>query len=1060
MTVRALLAFGALLALAVPAQTQSAGDLRLADGDGAADGRLEIFHDDEWGLVCDDGFGAEEAAVACRQLGYIGFFDFEVEVVASSLIPVWLDDVVCTGSETRLIDCQHATLGEHNCTYIEAVDVTCNPNLIGAPPVDNTPATGQIDIVGTRKEDYTLLAHFREVTDAEGVQGLDLASPYVHPWLRPYPFSVQWIANAGGSDREIDGATNLLYQLTSAEAGKRIKVRVSFTDDRGFAETITSELTAAIAAGPATAASEGDLRLIDGDGVIFGRLEVYHAGRWGTVCDDGFDEQAAAVACSEFGYSGVAQNYPSFFDGFNNGNPRPGYFVPGPGYPIWLDDLRCTGSETRLVDCAHRSFGSNNCGRTENVILGCVPVVTPVFTIPTAFSVGENETLARRLTVTSEAGVHYTIEGGADRALFAIDGESRELRFTSGRDFESPADVVSADPSNAAGNNEYVVVVQARSGTHAKQRTAQQTLVVTVTDVDEPPPAPVAVTVAFAPPTSLRVSWEAADNSGRPAITDYDVRYRVAGSDSFSDAGHVGTGLSTTLTELAANTTYEVQVRASNDEGAGPWSPAVRWTTGANQVPSGAPTIAGTARVGETLTADPSSIVDADGLESPSFRYQWLADEAAIAGATGARYTLTAVEQGKRITVRVTFTDDAGTEETLTSAATEAVVGADTQLAGDLRLRAGDSASSGRLEVYLRGAWGTVCDRGFGEEEGAVACRQLGYAGLDEIASFGRARTGPMWIADVVCTGSESRLIDCRYTTDHNCTYREEVGISCRTVVNQVPGGAPAITGTAQVGQTLTADTSSIVDGDGPESPSFRYQWLADEAAIAGATGATYTLTAAEQGKVIRVRVSYTDGGGTEETLTSAATAAVAAADTQQEPKVEVLVFFGAERYTAVEGGAAEVTVRLSEDPEREVTITLTATPGGGAAAADYTVPGQVSFGSGETLQRITVTATDDAVDDDGETVAVGFGELPPGVTATAPRTATVGITDDDTAGVAVSAGALSVPEGGRGSYTVALESEPEGTVTVRVIVAAGTDVTVSPQRLTFTADTGAIRKR
>ena len=920
------------------------------------------------------------------------------------------------------------------------------------PPVENTPATGRIEIVGTRTVDYTLLAHVREVTDADGVQDLDLASPYVNPWRRPYPFSVQWIANDGG-DREISGATNLLYQLRSADAGKRIKVRVSFTDDRGFQETITSEPTAAIAAGPATAASEGDLRLIEGDGVISGRLEVHHAGRWGTVCDDGFGEPEAAVACSEFGYSGAARYYPAFFDGFNNGNPGPGYFDPGPGHPIWLDDVRCTGSETRLVDCAHRSFGSN-CGRGESVILSCVPVVTPVFTSPTAFSVEENATLAGRLTVASEAGVHLAIEGGADRALFAIDVESRELRFTAGRDFESPADVVSADPSNAAGNNEYVVVVQARSGTHGKKRTAEQTLVVTVTDVDEPPPAPVAVAVAVESPTSLRVSWQAPDNSGRPAITDYDVQYRVAGSDTFSDAGHVGTGLSATLTNLTASTTYEVQVRASNDDGAGPWSPAVRWTTGANQVPSGEPAIAGTARVGQTLSADTSSIMDADGPERPSFSYQWLADDEEIAGATGATYALTAAEQGKRITVRVSYTDGGGNQETLTSAATAAVAAAGTQLAGDLRLRDGDSAASGRLEVYLQGAWGTVCDHGFGEEEGAVACRQLGYAGLDEVASFGPARTGPIWMDDVVCTGSESRLIDCRYTSDHNCTYRDDVGISCRTGVNQVPSGAPAITGTAQVGQTLSADTSSIVDADGPERPSFSYQWLADDEEIAGATGATYTLTAAEQGKRITVRVSYTDGGGTEETLTSAATAAVVGADTQTEPEVQVLVFFGAARYTAVEGGAAAVvTVRLSTDPEREVTIPLTATPGGGATAADYTVPEQVSFGSEETLQRLTVTATDDRVDDDGETVAVGFGELPRGVLDTTPRTATVSIADDDTAGVAVSAGALSVPEGGSGSYAVVLESEPEGTVTVTASVPAGTDVEVSPESLTFTAD-------
>ena len=77
--------------------------------------------------------------------------------------------------------------------------------------------------------------------------------------------------------------------------------------------------------------------------------------------------------------------------------------------------------------------------------------------------------------------------------------------------------------------------------------------------------------------------------------------------------------------------------------------------------------------MGETLTADTSAIADADGLENVSYAYQWLADDAEIAGATGVSYDLTGSEEGKRISARITFTDDAGNEETLTSAATAAV---------------------------------------------------------------------------------------------------------------------------------------------------------------------------------------------------------------------------------------------------------------------------------------------------------------------------------------------------------------------------------------------------
>ena len=82
---------------------------------------------------------------------------------------------------------------------------------------------------------------------------------------------------------------------------------------------------------------------------------------------------------------------------------------------------------------------------------------------------------------------------------------------------------------------------------------------------------------------------------------------------------------------------------------------------------TGTPTISGTPQVGETLTADTSGIADADGLENVSFSYQWLADDTAIQGATNSTYTPIEADEGKAITVQVSFTDDAGNDETLTS---------------------------------------------------------------------------------------------------------------------------------------------------------------------------------------------------------------------------------------------------------------------------------------------------------------------------------------------------------------------------------------------------------
>ena len=94
----------------------------------------------------------------------------------------------------------------------------------------------------------------------------------------------------------------------------------------------------------------------------------------------------------------------------------------------------------------------------------------------------------------------------------------------------------------------------------------------------------------------------------------------------------------------------------------------------ANSPATGAPTISGTAQVGQTLTASTSEIADTNGLDNVSYSYQWLADDTEIDGATSSTYTVQSTDNGKVIKVRVTFTDDAGSEESLTSAGTSAVV--------------------------------------------------------------------------------------------------------------------------------------------------------------------------------------------------------------------------------------------------------------------------------------------------------------------------------------------------------------------------------------------------
>ena len=149
----------------------------------------------------------------------------------------------------------------------------------------------------------------------------------------------------------------------------------------------------------------------------------------------------------------------------------------------------------------------------------------------------------------------------------------------------------------------------------------------------------------------------------------------------------------------------------------------------ANTAPTALPEISGTAKVGEVLTASESAIEDADGLEKATFAWQWLsndgtegADDTEIAGATGATHEVALAEVGKTLKVRVTFTDDGDTEETLTSVATEPVAARGAGCAGRL---GGGGGWRGRAGRVLDGARERRRVRGDGLQ-GAVEVGQRG----------------------------------------------------------------------------------------------------------------------------------------------------------------------------------------------------------------------------------------------------------------------------------------------------------------------------------------------
>ena len=205
----------------------------------------------------------------------------------------------------------------------------------------------------------------------------------------------------------------------------------------------------------------------------------------------------------------------------------------------------------------------------------------PSFTSSASFSVVENTTAVGTVVATDDdtddSIEGYALTGGADQAKFSIT-TGGVLTFAAAPDYENPGDAASTDPPNDAGNNEYIVEVTATSGTGDRELTTDQVITVTVTDV-EPPAAPTITSALINTYTSISPIWnELADAA---SVTRYDLRHRLLGGSAWTEVTNVTTSTSLTttvstrgaiLSGLQPGRTYEIQVRASNIEGTGPWS--------------------------------------------------------------------------------------------------------------------------------------------------------------------------------------------------------------------------------------------------------------------------------------------------------------------------------------------------------------------------------------------------------------------------------------------------------------------------------------------------------
>ena len=812
-----------------------------------------------------------------------------------------------------------------------------------APPPDA--ATGQPQITGRAEVGQTLSAGISQIGDTDG--------------LTNAVYSYQWLADGTA----ISGATSSSHTLTNNEEGRSISVRVSFTDDVGNAESVTSEATAAVAPRPNAPAtgrpqitgtarvdhtlSAGISQIADTDGLT----RAVYSYQWlaNGAAISGATSSSHTLTNNER-YRRISVRV-SFTDDFDNAesvtSAATGAVARRPNLPV-TGQPRITGTPLAGANLGVDTSGIEDPnglttvryryqwivvnGTTESAISGATQARYRVD------SQYEGKPFKVRVTFTDDDGhteslISPQVVASQPTGLSAVVTEQTiVLSWTPPADFPLLFDYRIERQTPEAGEDSAVVTVDTRTSTTG------------YTDANVQPGVLYRYQVKA-------VNWW---NQLSPASASVDIR-------------------------LPRETRNDTSDKSSDD-------------TTANSPAKGRPQITGTAQVGQTLTAGASAITDADGLTNTVYSYQWLAGGTAISGATGSTFTLTTSQQNRTITVQVSFTDDAGNAESVTSAATGAVARrpnlpttghpriTGTPLAGaNLGVdTSGIEDPNGLTTVQFSYQW-IVVDRGtesaisgatqaryrvdsryegkpfkvrisFTDDDGyteslispqvvasqptglsAVVTeqtivlswtppadfpllfdyrieRQTPEAGEDSAVvtvdtgtsatSYTDANVHPgvlyrylvkavnWWNHFSPASASVDIRLPQRTGTDTSDESSDDTpgDSSDDTPTNSPATGRPQITGTAQVGQTLTAGTSAIADADGLTNAVYSYQWLAGGTAISGATGSTFTLTASQQNRTITVQVSFTDDAGNAESVTSTATSAVAAAPTPTSP--------------------------------------------------------------------------------------------------------------------------------------------------------------------------------